>query len=100
MKRPCNVQGIVVASELRRAARASQANTVIADLSAVANAASPTMPSAVCVLPPSGTVIDASSTTCADMTDNVSASDSHACVARAEVLIKATGLSTNSPRTS
>ncbi len=42
-------------------------------------------------------MIDASSTTRADMTVRVSTSDAHACVARAEALINATGLSTNSP---
>ena len=49
------------------------------------------------VLPSSETVIDASRTTRADMTDSVFASDVHACVARAEALIKATGLSISSP---
>ena len=49
------------------------------------------MLSASGVLPPSGTVIDASSSTRADITSSVWASDSHARVARADVLISATG---------
>ena len=55
------------------------------------------MLSASGVLPPSGTVIDASSSTRADITSSVRASDSHAWVARADVLISATGLSISSP---
>ena len=77
--------------------RASRASAQIALFSAVAIEASATIAHESNVLPPSETVIDASRTTRADMTDNVFASDVHACVARAEVLIKATGLSISSP---
>jgi len=59
--------------------------------------ASATMRSTSGDLPASGTVIDASCTTYADMTDSVSANDAQAWVARADVLIKAIGLFTSSP---
>jgi hypothetical protein len=49
------------------------------------------------VLPSSEIVIDASGITRADITVDVSASEAHACFARPGALIRAVGLSTNSP---
>lgn len=55
------------------------------------------MPSASSVRPCTGTVVDASGMTRADITVKVSKSDAHACVARADALMRATGLPISSP---